>query len=65
MVLAVKWGKEAGLLEESTVQYKTAWKKGTVIEKPDKKLVWDFEYRMRRKTTVTRLVQLLKMPKNV
>ena len=53
MVLAVEWGKEAGLLEESTVWYKTAWKKGTVIEKLDKKLVWDFEYRM-RKTTARR-----------
>ena len=31
MVFAVEWGKGAGLLEESTVLYKTAWKKGTVI----------------------------------
>ena len=53
MVLVVEWGKEAGLLEESTVWYKTTWKKGTVIKKPDKKLMWNFEYRM-RKTTKTR-----------
>ena len=54
MVLAVEWGKEAGLFEESTVWYRTAWKKGTVIEKPGKKLVWDFEYRMKKTTTVRR-----------
>ena len=53
MVLAVEWGKETGLLKESTVWYKTAWKKGTVIEKPGKKLVRNFEYRM-KKTTVRR-----------
>ena len=28
MVFAVEWEKEAGLLEESVVWYKTAWKKG-------------------------------------
>ena len=54
MVLAVEWGKEAGLFEESTVWYKAAWKKGTVIEKPGKKLVLDFEYRMRKTTTTRR-----------
>ena len=53
MVLAVEWGRKAGLLEESTVWYKKAWRKGTVVEKPGKKLVLDFEYRM-RKTTLRR-----------
>ena len=47
MVLAVGWGKEAGLLEESTVRHKTVLKKETVIEKPGEKLVWDFEYKTR------------------
>ena len=54
MVFAVEWRKEAGLLEESVVWYKTAWKKGTVIEKPGKKLVWKFEYNMRKTTTARR-----------
>ena len=42
------------MLDRSTAWYKTGWKKGTVIEKPGKKLVLDFEYRMRKTTTARR-----------
>ena len=42
------------LLAMTVVWYKTAWKKGTVIEKPGKKLVWEFEYNMRKTTTARR-----------
>ena len=30
------------------------WVKGTVIEKDGKKLIWDFEFKMRKKTTARR-----------
>ena len=53
------------MLEESTVWYNTAWKKGTVIEKPGKKLVWDFEYRMRKTKTGRRPDLTLEDAKNV
>ncbi len=49
MVFVVGWAKQAGLLEESTVWYKTTWKRGTTLENKRKKLLWEKDY-FRQKT---------------
>ena len=54
MMFAVGWAKQAGLLEESTVWYKITWQKGTTLENKGKKLLWDFEYCMRKTTSARR-----------
>ena len=47
-VLAVAWAKKNGLLPEDAAWYKIDWKKGTVLEKDGMKLVWDFEFKLRK-----------------
>ena len=54
MVFAEAWVKKEALLEENAVWYKITWQKGTVLEKQGKKLIWDFEYRMRKTTSARR-----------
>ena len=54
MVFAVELAEQAGLLEESTVWYKITWQKGTTLENQRKKLIWDFEYCMRKTTSARR-----------
>ena len=53
MVFAVECAKEA-LIEENAVWYKITWQKGTVLGKQGKKLIWEFEYRMRKTTSARR-----------
>ena len=40
-LLAVKWAVENGRLPEDTTWYTTKWERGKVIEKDEKKLLWD------------------------
>lgn len=47
-VLCVEFCKQEGLLNEDTVYYKEEWKQGMIIENDDWKLLWDFEYRLRK-----------------
>ena len=46
-VLAVKWAIENRLIPEDTKWYNIKWERGQVIESNGKKLLWDWEYRMR------------------
>ena len=46
-ILAVEWGKKEELLPKDTVWYKETWERGRVIEKNGKKILWDWEHRMR------------------
>ena len=46
-VLAVKWAIENRLIPEDTKWYTIKWERGQVIESNGKKLLWDWEYRMR------------------
>lgn len=46
-ILAVEWGKKEGLLPKDAVWYKERWERGRVIEKNGKKILWDWEHRMR------------------
>ena len=53
-ILAVEWGKKEGLLVEKTVWYKERWGKGHVMENKGKKILWDWEHRMRTHCTARR-----------
>ena len=53
-VLAVEWCKQEGLLPEDTKWFKERWEKGKVIEGNGKKLLWDWEHRMRTNCTARR-----------
>ena len=52
--VAVWWAVEKGLLPEGTKWYGVRWEKGTVIERDGKKLLWDWEHRMRTNCTARR-----------
>ena len=43
----MKWAVENGLISENTKWYNVKWEQGQVIESNGKKLLWDWEYRMR------------------
>ena len=51
MIMAVAWAKEYGLVGDDIVWYKERWKRGTVLENKRGKLVWDFEFHLRKTTT--------------
>ena len=54
MILAVEWVKKEKILNEEEKWYNTSWMSGTVLERGGKKLIWDFEFKMRRETTARR-----------
>ena len=51
MILAVAWTKEHGLISHDVVWYEQRWDRGTVFENERAKLVWDFEFHLRKTTT--------------
>ena len=54
MVLAVAWAKEQNLLDQNVKWYQEKWKRGHDLENSQTKLVWDFEFNLRKKTTSRR-----------
>ena len=54
MILAVIWAKEKGLIDEQVVWYKERWERGKVLENENAKLIWDFEFHLRKTTTARR-----------
>ena len=54
MILAVEWAKEYDLIGTDTVWYKERWERGTALENGKAKLVWDFEFHLRKTTTARR-----------
>ena len=54
MVMAVEWAKEYELVGDDTIWYKERWERGTVMENEKGKLVWDFEFHLRKTTTARR-----------
>ena len=54
MILAVAWAKEHGLIGQIVVWYEQRWDRGTVFENERAKLVWDFEFHLRKTTTSRR-----------
>ena len=59
MIMAVAWAKEYELVGEDVIWYKEWWERGTVIENNKGKLVWDFEFHLRKTTTARRLDLIL------
>ena len=51
MILAVAWAKEHGLISQYVVWYEQRWDRGIVFENERAKLVWDFEFHLRKATT--------------
>ena len=54
MVMAVAWAKEQNLLDQDVKWYQEKRKRGHVLENPQAKLVWDFEFNLRKTTTSRR-----------
>ena len=54
MILTVAWAKEYELIGEDTVWYKERWERGTALENGKAKLVWDFEFNLRKTNTSRR-----------
>ena len=54
MIMAVAWAKEFELVNKDTVWYNERWERGTVMENDWGKLVWDFEFHLRKTTTARR-----------
>ena len=54
MVMAVAQTKEQNLLDQNVKWYQEKWRKGHVLETSQAKLVWDFEFNLRKATTSRR-----------
>ena len=54
MVLAVTWAKQQELIGQDAIWYEQRWDRGTVFENHKAKLVWDFEFHLRKTTTARR-----------
>ena len=54
MILAVVCAKEHGLICQDVVWYEQRWDRGTVFENERAKIVWDFEFHLRKTTTSRR-----------
>ena len=53
-ILAISWAKEFNLVEKDMKWYKQKWCRGYVLENDHTKLVWDFEFNLRKTTTSRR-----------
>ena len=53
MIMAFAWAKGYKQFGGDMVWYKEWWERGTVLENERRKLVWDFEFHL-RKTTLTK-----------
>ena len=49
MVFAKEWAKISKLLDKNVKWYEHSWEKGKVLENEKAKLLWDFEFRTRKK----------------
>ena len=54
MILAVAWAKQQELVGQEANWYEKRWDRGTVLENDKAKLVWDFEFHLRKTTTARR-----------
>ena len=59
MILAISWEKEFNLVEKDMKWYKQKWCRGYTLENHHAKLVWDFEFNLRKTTTSRRPVLTL------
>ena len=54
MVMAVAWAKEQNLLNQNVKWYQEKWKRGYLLENSQAKLIWDFEFNLRKTATSRR-----------
>ena len=54
MIMAVSWAKEYNLLDKNVKWYQEKWSRGHVLENSQAKLMWDFEFNLRKRTTARR-----------
>ena len=54
MVFATEWAKNLELLGKNVKWYEQSWERGKVLENEKAKLLWDFEFRTRKKTRARR-----------
>ena len=48
MVFAVEWAKHKGLIPENARWYKENWKSGEVYENNEYKMIWDFQFKLKK-----------------
>ena len=67
MILAVAWAKQQELVGQEAIWFEQRWDKETVLENDKAKLVWDFEFHLRKTTTARRpdLILELKTDKKI
>ena len=53
-VMAVAWAREQYLSDQNVKWYPEKWKRGHVLKNSQVKLVWDFEFNLRKTTTSRR-----------
>ena len=53
-MIAVAWAKEQNLLDQNVTWHQEKWNRGHALEKSQTKLVWDFEFNLRKATTPRR-----------
>ena len=60
MILTISWAKKFYLVEKDDIKwYKQKWYREYVLENDHAKLVWDFEFNLRKTTTSRRLGLIL------
>ena len=60
MILTISWEKKFYLVEKHDIKwYKQKWYREYVLENDNAKLVWDFEFNLRKTTTSRRLGLIL------
>ena len=52
--MAVAWAKDYELISKDAIWYSERWERGMVLENDRGKLVWDFEFHLRKTTTARR-----------
>ena len=59
MVMAIAWAKEYHLVKKEVKWYKERWTRRHVLENARAKLLWDFEFNLRKTTAARRPDQIL------
>ena len=54
VVLALAWTKEQNLLDQNVKWYQEKWNRRHVLENSQAKLIWDFDFNLRKTTTSKR-----------
>ena len=65
MIMAVNWAKEYELIGNDVIWYKERWEREVVLENERGKLVWDFEFKLRKTTTARRPDLILEDKENL